>query len=91
VRTWTSWHRWVTLAMLAVAFLTVVAAAEHRRDPEPDGLIPLTRNEIASLFASLVAKPPGGTPYREHWSVWRRRHQYRAWKCHYQRQAAHSP
>jgi SRSO17 transposase len=22
VRTWTAWHRWVTLAMLALAFLT---------------------------------------------------------------------
>ena len=86
VRTWTSWHRWVTLAMLAAAFLTV-AAAEHRRDPAPDGLIPLTRNEIATLFASLTIRPPGGTRYRLRWSTWRRRHQYRAQICHYQRQA----
>ena len=35
VRTWTSWHRWVTLAMLAAAFLTVAAAAERRRSPRP--------------------------------------------------------
>ena len=37
VRTWTSWHRWVTLAMLAHAFLVVTTAAqrrtEHRLDP----------------------------------------------------------
>jgi hypothetical protein len=25
VRTWTAWHRWVTLAMLALAFLTIAA------------------------------------------------------------------
>jgi len=29
VRTWTSWHRWVTLAMLALAFLTIAALTEH--------------------------------------------------------------
>jgi SRSO17 transposase len=27
VRTWCSWHRWVTLAMLALAFLTIAALA----------------------------------------------------------------
>lgn len=46
VRRWTSWHRWVTLAMLAHAFLTVVRADEQARDPTPDGLIALTCNEI---------------------------------------------
>ena len=34
------------LAMLALAFLTVAALTEHAQPP-PDGLIPLTRNEIA--------------------------------------------
>ena len=38
VRTWTAWHRHVTLAMLALAFLTVVRAAAiggtgNRRSP----------------------------------------------------------
>ena len=56
VRTWTSWHRLVTLAMPAAAFLSVVA--EHRQDLAPDGLILLTRNEIAMLFASLIIRPP---------------------------------
>ena len=46
VRRWTSWHRWVTLAMLAHAFLTVVRADEHARHPTPDDLIPLSCNEI---------------------------------------------
>ena len=68
--------------MLAAAFLTVAAAAERRRDPQPGGQIPLTRNEIASLFASLIIKPPGGIRYRLRWSAWRRRHQYRAQQCH---------
>ena len=91
VRTWTSWHRWVTLAMLATALLTVAAAAERRRAPDPDRQIPLTRNEIASLFAALTIKPPDSPGHRLGWSSWRRRHQHRAQKCHYQRQAAHSP
>ena len=91
VRTWASWHRWVTLAMLAAAFLAVAAAAERRRDPRPDGQIPLTRNEIASLFTSLIIKPPDSARHRLRWSGWRRRHQYRARECHYQRPAAQSP
>jgi hypothetical protein len=35
VRRWDSWYRWVTLAMLATAFLTITAAAEHARQPVP--------------------------------------------------------
>jgi hypothetical protein len=41
VRTGTSWHRWVTLAMLALAFLTVAALTGHAQPPPP-GMIPLT-------------------------------------------------
>jgi SRSO17 transposase len=91
VRTWTSWHRWVTLAMLAAAFLAVAAAAERRRHPDPDGLIPLTRNEIAALFASMIIKAPGSTRHQLRWSAWRRRHQHRAHKSHCRRQATQDP
>jgi SRSO17 transposase len=85
VRTWTSWHRWVTLAMLACAFLTVAAAAEHARRPPPPGQIPLTRNEIAHLFITLASPPARNTQHLLHWSQWRRRHQHCARTCHYQR------
>jgi SRSO17 transposase len=70
VRRWGSWYRWTTLAMLATAFLTIAAAAEHARSPAPDGQIPLTRNEIAGLFAALIIQParqaqhPGGRQSR---------------------------
>jgi SRSO17 transposase len=87
VRTWTSWHRWVTLAMVALAFLTVTAATEHASRPPPPGQIPLTRNEIARLFTSLTGQPPRGPQHLLHWSEWRRRHQHRAKTSHYQRQA----
>ncbi|MFE2070110.1 IS701 family transposase [Streptomyces sp. NPDC059467] len=88
VRRWTSWHRWVTLAMLAHAFLAVVRADEHARYPKPDGLIPLTCNEIQRLFIALVVRPAHGTVHRLAWSHWRRRHQARSQASHYQRQAA---
>jgi hypothetical protein len=85
VRRWTSWYRWATLAMLAAAFLTV-AAAEHACTPAPPGQIPLTRNEISHLLASLTS-PARDARHRLRWSRWRRRHQYRARVCHYQRQS----
>jgi SRSO17 transposase len=87
VRTWTSWHRWVTLAMIALAFLTVTAATEHASRPPPPGQIPLTRNEIARLFTSLTGQPDRSPQHLLHWSEWRRRHQHRAKTSHYQRQA----
>jgi SRSO17 transposase len=87
VRRWDSWHRWTTLAMLALAFLTITAATERAGHPPPDDQIPLTRNEIAALFSTLIIKPVTGTPHRLRWSAWRRRHQHRAKTSHYQRQA----
>jgi SRSO17 transposase len=91
VRRWTSWYRWVTLAMLAHAFLAVLAATERTRHPPPDGLIALTCNELQRLFSALVVRPLRNALHRLHWSAWRRRHQARARTCHYQRQAARQP
>jgi SRSO17 transposase len=88
VRHYTSWSRWVTLAMLANAFLAVVRADEHARRPAPDGLIPLTCNEIQRLFITLIVRPVREVAHRLAWSAWRRRHQARAQVSHYQRQAA---
>ncbi|HEY1000339.1 MAG TPA: IS701 family transposase, partial [Streptosporangiaceae bacterium] len=86
VRRWDSWYRWTTLAMLALAFLTIAAATEHA-SPPPDDQIPLTRNEIAALFSALIIDPVNNARHRLRWSAWRRRHQLRARTCHYQRQA----
>ncbi|MFJ8586861.1 IS701 family transposase [Streptomyces sp. NPDC093595] len=90
VRRWTSWHRWVTLAMLAHAFLAATTAHEHDHRPAPGELIPLTCNEIQHLFAALITTE---RPAAHHlgWSAWRRRHQARSRACHYERQAAHQP
>jgi hypothetical protein len=88
VRRFTSWSRWVTLAMLAHAFLAVVRADEHARHPAPDGLISLTCNEIQRLFTTLVVRPVRDAAHRLAWSAWRRRHQDRSQTSHYRRQAA---
>jgi SRSO17 transposase len=85
VRRWTSWRRWTLLAILAHAFLAVLAATAHDHDPQPDGLIPLTRNEIHHLLNTLVSRPVVDLRERLRWSTWRRRHQYRARTSHYQR------
>ncbi len=89
VRRWASWYRWVTLAMLALAFLTAAALAEHAQPP-PAGMVPLTRNEIAHLAAVMLTQPAHVRHWLR-WSAWRRRHQHRARTCHYRRQAAHDP
>jgi SRSO17 transposase len=86
VRTWTSWHRWTALAILAHAFLSVMTANEP--PPPPDStLIPLTRNEIRHLLAEIL-KPLHQPGHILHWSLWRRIHQAVARACHYRRQAA---
>jgi SRSO17 transposase len=87
VRRWCSWHRWTTLAMLAVAFLAVTTATEKDHTPAPAGLIPLTLSELRRLFDALVL---GATATPEHilqWSTWRRRHQATARDHHYRRRS----
>jgi SRSO17 transposase len=87
VRSWTSWHRWTILALLAHAFLSVLAAAQpNGGDPHGDLLIPLTRNEICRLFTGL-SRQQTAPAIQLHWSRWRRRHQATARACHYRRRA----
>ncbi|WP_411069985.1 IS701 family transposase [Streptomyces sp. cmx-4-25] len=91
LRRYTSWSRWITLTMLAHAFLAVARADEHARHPAPDGPIPLTCNEICRLFIAFVARPAREAAHLLGWSRWRRRHQARAQASHYRRQAACQP
>jgi SRSO17 transposase len=85
VRRWTSWHRATILSMLAHAFLAVAAATERTKRPAPTGWIPLTCNEIRHLFTTLIIAPIRDITHRLHRSAWRRQHQHRAKRCHYQR------
>jgi SRSO17 transposase len=87
VRSWTSWHRWTILALLACAFLSVLAAAQPPDGrPDNDQLIPLTRQEIRRLFTTLDQHPPPPASLLRR-SRWRRRHQATAQACHYRRRA----
>ncbi len=88
VRRWTPWRRWTLLAMLAHALLTVLTAGEHAAGPAPTGLIPMTCSEIQRLLTRLVLEPARRPADPQAWSLWRRRHQYRARASHYRRQAA---
>src|SRR5690606_13033106 len=88
VRTWRSWYRWTTLAMLAHAFLTAVAVSEHARQPAEPDLIPLTLAEIQHLMARLTSRPPAPIEHYRHWSRWRRHHQAHVRTCDYQRHSA---
>ena len=93
VRRWTSWHRWIVLAMLAHAFLAVTAAAERTATSTTTitQLIPLTCNEIRRLFVSIVDHVRHDLEHLLRWSRWRRRHQARARASHYRRQALTTP
>ncbi len=87
VRSWTSWHRWTILALLACAFLSVLAIAPSRDGHTPDDqLIPLTRHEIRLLFTGLCQQQPAPA-MQLRWSRWRRRHQATAQASHYRRRA----
>ena len=85
VRRWTSWHRWVTLAMLAHAFLVVTTAAQRRAAATPTTLITLTVNEFRRLFDALLLRPLHTVADILAWSRWRRKHQAIARACHHRK------
>ncbi|MER6599133.1 hypothetical protein ACFWRZ_05280 [Streptomyces rubiginosohelvolus] len=98
VRHWTSWHRHITLAMLALAFLTAVAAdaapgrPAGRNFPTQDSdPISLAVPEIRHLLTAVFAPPAATAARLLHWSIWRRRHQATARRSHYRRRSLDEP
>ena len=89
VRRWTSWHRWVTLAMLAHAFLVVTTAAQRYVDTAGTTLITLTVNEFRRLFDALLLRPLHAVADILAWSTWRRKHQAIARACHHRKHHQH--
>jgi SRSO17 transposase len=82
VTTWTSWHRWTAISLLAYAFLAVAAAWQRARDAIP-GLIPVTvPGLLRQLRGTVIPEPRRDKPHRDAWALWRRRHQYRAQQAH---------
>ncbi|SCG14841.1 SRSO17 transposase [Micromonospora echinofusca] len=84
VRRWNSWHRFTTLALAALAVLTI-CAADATDGPTDTGLIKLTVNEIRRLINTCIIRPISDLTHRLHWSGWRRQHQARARRSHYTR------
>jgi SRSO17 transposase len=85
VTTWTSWHRWTAVSLLAGAFLAVAAAWQRARDGSTAtlGLIPVTVPELLrQLRGTVIPWPPRDKPHRDAWTRWRRRHQYQARQAH---------
>jgi SRSO17 transposase len=98
VRHWTAWHRHITLAMLALAFLTALAAdatptrsAEPGRPARSTTLINLTVPEIRHLLGALLSSPRISVSRLLHWSAWRRHHQAAARRSHYRRRLCALP
>jgi SRSO17 transposase len=86
VRRWSSWHRFTTLALAALAVLAICAAdSRDRDDPRRQTMIELTVNEIRRLINTLIIQPIHDLHHRLHWSGWRRQHQDRARRAHYER------
>lgn len=85
VRRYVGWYRHITLAMLAHAFLAVMAGQEREKggaDRDTPGLVDLTPAEIRRLLAVGPRHHPPDRSHATRWSRWRRRHQAHARDCH---------
>jgi SRSO17 transposase len=85
VTTWTSWHRWTAISLIAYIFLAVAAAFQRACDEDagiPE-LIPVTIPELLrALRGTVIPEPRRDQAHRHGWSLWRRRHQYHARQAH---------
>jgi SRSO17 transposase len=81
---WKSWHRWTAICLLVYIYLAVAAAVNRDSQAGQEiGLIPITIPELVRLLRDSVIPPPcRDQAHRQHWSQWRRRHQYRARQAH---------
>ena len=87
VRSFVGWYRYITLVMLALAFLSSIAAAarqahqepaftaESPADQPPPALWPLSVPEARHLLARLLFPAPSSVRCVIAWSAWRRWHQ----------------
>lgn len=101
IRLYPAWYRYITLAMLALAFLAVTRArpADEPCDSAADASgafrasgtgpagppIAISANENRCLF-TLLTRPAIDEQCIRYWSAWRLRHQARARRAYYQRQ-----
>src|SRR6266704_5234382 len=85
---------YITLVMLAAAFLVSICVHQSRPLPVPSpppvaapapGVIALTTSEVRHLLARLVWPAPTSAALICQWSCWRRAHQYWAGYSHRRR------
>jgi SRSO17 transposase len=80
VRSWLAWYRYVTLVMLAHAFLTVICTQDTTAAFPPSPPLPalaeapLTVPEVRHLLGHLIWPSPCSVPLVLAWSSWRRWH-----------------
>jgi len=92
VRGWVPWHRFVTLCLLAHAYLVVLRLQARIREAEAHpgraaaALLPLTVPEVRRLVLAL-GEPAERRAFRLGWSWWRRKHQAIAARGHTARRA----
>ncbi|WP_349262087.1 IS701 family transposase [Actinocrinis sp.] len=98
VRGWTPWHRHITPAMLALAFLAITAA--HHAPPRTataheiahhKGPLRPTVPEIRRLFTTPADAPDQLRDHIIRWSAWRTRHQACAKAAHYRHHLGITP
>ena len=87
VRSFLGWYRYITLVLLALAFLVSIAAAaqtplqelafsgEPSADQPSADLWPLSVPEVRHLLARLLFPAPSSVRRVIEWSAWRRWHQ----------------
>ncbi len=91
VRRWVAWHRFVTLCLLAQAYLVVLRLRARPAGADTQGaaswpdLLPLTVPEVRRLVLALAGAAEQRA-FRLGWLRWRRRHQAAAARSHAARQ-----
>ncbi|WP_285705171.1 IS701 family transposase [Microtetraspora sp. NBRC 16547] len=85
VTTWTSWHRWSLISLLAHMLLAVTVSLDRASTAATAaasiGLVPLSCRELTRLLRRFHARAHD-IVHALRWSLWRRRHQHRAARCH---------
>lgn len=88
VRRWQGWYRHITFALLAHA---VLATLRVRGKKTPDGVVPLSIQEIRRLLCRILWRATHSIDYVLEWSIWRRVHQWRARQSHYRKRGCSMP
>ena len=91
VRSWHGWHRHITLAMLALAFLVAMRVKLNASPPQIGNgppsrpMVDLSVSEIRHLISRLLLAIDTALDAIFAWSFWRRMHQAIAKRCHWTR------